>query len=81
MQARILFESFLSSHPSRHSLFSSSPIFHDTSSSHGKLPNLFLYDHLRLRKYDFCLISSISPLEEVIGNLGFWKESRQGLGF
>jgi hypothetical protein len=32
---------------------------------------LFLYDHLRLRRYDLCLISSISSLEEMIGNLGF----------
>ena len=43
---------------------------------HGKLLNLFPYDHLRLKKYGLCLISSISSLEEVIGNLGFWIGTR-----
>jgi hypothetical protein len=58
------------------SLFSSSSIFCETSTTHGKLLNLFPYDHLRLKKYGLCLISSISSLEEVIGNLGFWIGTR-----
>jgi len=59
---------FSTSHEAHPISFSSSPIFHETSSSHGKFPNLFPYDHLSLRKYGLCLISSIPLLEEVIGN-------------
>jgi hypothetical protein len=38
---------------------------------HGKLLNLFPYDHLRLKKYGLCLILLFSPPEEVYGKLGF----------